>query len=75
MEYEKMDKSIGAVLKRYRTERRLSLRDVGEMLQVNNSTVSRWESGENAISAKDLLHYVDLLGFSYDQFLDDFKNQ
>lgn len=73
MKYDEMDKKIGSVLKRYREKKGLSLRAVGEILNVNNSTIIKWESGINSIVAKDLLHYLDLLGFTYEQFIDDLK--
>ena len=74
MKYEDMDKYIGIVLKQYRKENKLTVRTVGEMLSLNNSTISRWETGENSIRAKDLLHYLDLLGRSYDEFLLDLRD-
>ena len=73
MKYDEMDIKIGAVLKKYRKEKRLTIRKIGDILGINNSTVSKWESGINAISAKDLLHYLDLLGITYEQFIEDLK--
>ena len=67
------DIKIGAVLKKYRKEKRLTIRKIGDILGINNSTVSKWESGINAISAKDLLHYLDILGITYEQFIEDLK--
>lgn len=73
MKYDEMDIKIGAVLKKYRKEKRLTIRKIGDILGINNSTVSKWESGINAISAKDLLHYLDILGITYEQFIEDLK--
>ena len=73
MKYDEMDIKIGAVLKKYRKEKRLTIRKIGNILGINNSTVSKWESGINAISAKDLLHYLDILGITYEQFIEDLK--
>ena len=73
MKYDEMDIKIGAVLKKYRKEKRLTIRKIGDILGINNSTVSKWESGINAISAKDLLHYLDVLGITYEQFIEDLK--
>lgn len=73
MKYDEMDAKIGATIKRYRNERKLTVRDVGEMLKIDNSTVTRWESGENAIRARDLLHYLDRLGYTYEKFISDLK--
>ena len=74
MKYEDMDKCIGIVLKKYRTDKKLTVRTVGEMLSLNNSTIIRWETGENSIREKDLLHYLDLLDRSYDEFLKDLNS-
>ena len=41
MNYDDMDAFIGTVLKSYRKFKRLTIRQVGEMLDVDNSTVSR----------------------------------
>lgn len=74
MKYEEMDKSIGKVLRRYRKDRKLTVRAAGEMLELNNSTITRWETGENSIRAKDLLHYLDLLDRTYDEFILDLRH-
>ena len=73
MNYDDMDALIGTVLKSYRKFKKLTIRQVGEMLDVNNSTVSRWETGENAISAKLLLHYLDILYCPYERFISDLR--
>lgn len=73
MKYEDMDRCIGIVLKKYRNDKKLTVRVVGESLGLNNSTIIRWETGENSIRAKDLLRYLDFLGRTYDDFLLDFS--
>lgn len=77
MKYDEMNVKIGNLLKKYRESirPRLTVRAVGEKLGIDNSTVIRWESGENAISAKDMFRYLDLLNVDADQFVDDLKGE
>lgn len=69
MNYNEFDKVIGNELRNIRTKRRLTVRQVGEMLGLDNSTISKWETGKASIRAKDLMRYLDLLGVSYSEFI------
>lgn len=69
MNYNEFDKVIGNELRNIRTKRRLTVRQVGEMLGLDNSTISKWETGKASIRAKDLMWYLDLLGVSYSEFI------
>lgn len=69
MNYNDFDKVIGNELRNIRTKRRLTVRQVGEMLGLDNSTISKWETGKASIRAKDLMRYLDLLGVSYSEFI------
>ena len=69
MNYNEFDKVIGNELRNIRTKRHLTVRQVGEMLGLDNSTISKWETGKASIRAKDLMRYLDLLGVSYSEFI------
>lgn len=69
MNYNEFDRIIGNELRNIRTKRRLTVRQVGEMLGLDNSTISKWETGKASIRAKDLMRYLDLLGVSYSDFI------
>lgn len=69
MNYNDFDRIIGNELRNIRTKRRLTVRQVGEMLGLDNSTISKWETGKASIRAKDLMRYLDLLGVSYSEFI------
>ena len=73
MKYEDQDLIIGAVLKKYRNEKGLSIRQAGERFKIDNSTVSSWEIGKNSITAKELFKYLEFLGHSQDDFYRDYK--
>ncbi len=59
---------IGSLLKEIREEKRLTLRTVAEGYGKDNSTISKWETGDNKISAEELVNYVNYLGLDIDQF-------
>ena len=61
-------KRLGEALKKAREDAGLSLRDAAERFRVNNSTISRWETGDNDIPATKLIDYVNMLGISIDDF-------
>ena len=61
MNYRNFDKVLGDELRNLRNKRKLTIRQAGEMLGLDNSTVS--------ISAKELMRYLDLLGVSYSEFI------
>lgn len=69
MDYNKFDQVVGNELRKLRKQKRLTVRKVGEMLDIHNSTVSKWETGVNSITAKELMRYLDLLGVSYSEFI------
>lgn len=71
--YDNFDKKVGEGLKRLRNEKRLTLRQVGEIFDINNSTIARWESGENSISAKLLFKYLEFYGITYEDFISSLK--
>ncbi len=69
MDYETFDAIVGNELRKLRKQKKLTVRQVGDMLGVHNSTVSKWETGYNSITAKELMRYLDLLGVSYSEFI------
>lgn len=69
MDYNNFDQVVGNELRKLRKQKRLTVRKVGEMLDIHNSTVSKWETGVNSITAKELMRYLDLLGVSYSEFI------
>lgn len=69
MDYKNFDKVLGNELRNLRNKRKLTIRQAGELLGLDNSTVSKWETGHSSISAKELMRYLDLLGVSYSEFI------
>lgn len=60
------DVILGELLRSEREQRRVSQAQLGERLGVTKMTVSRWESGDRAMTAKRLLEYCRALGIAAD---------
>lgn len=65
---EEMRVRIGKELRRLRQSHHLSLRAVADKYGKDNSTISKWETGDNNISAIDLIDYVEFYGVTIDEF-------
>ena len=58
--------NIAKNLKFFRKERRVTQKKLGEVLGVENNTISSWESGTNSIDASSLMEICDYLNVSLD---------
>ena len=61
--------AIGEQLKEARLVKKLSLYQAGDLMNVDHSTVKKWESGTNNISAADLIKYLQILEVDIEQFI------
>jgi len=52
-----------------REERRLSVVDVAEQLQIHRSTLDNWEAGRRQITPDKLVQLAEILGFTVDYLL------
>lgn len=64
------NKAIGDQLKIERQNCGLTLREAATKLGVDNSTISKWESGKNKITAVDLIRYLNILKVRLNDFAD-----
>ena len=62
-------KSLGEVLKKYRTERNMTQEFVAESLGVSRQTVSKWESGRSDPSTSNLIALAKLFGVAPEELL------
>ena len=58
--------NIAKNLKFFRKERKVTQKKLGEVLGVENNTISSWESGTNSIDASSLMEICDYLNVSLD---------
>lgn len=57
-----MGQKINEIIKEFRLKKKLSQKDVAEVMGVSNVAVSKWESGENRIYAEDFEKLKEFLG-------------
>lgn len=62
-------KSLGEVLKRHRTECKMTQEFVAETLGVSRQAVSKWESGMSAPSTTNLMALASLFGVAPEDLL------
>ena len=62
-------KTFGARLKELRIERKLSHTELGKIIGVNGSTISRWENGVISIKDEDLVRVAKFFGVKTDFLL------
>ena len=67
---QEFNKKLGYVLKETRKAKKMKQPEVADRLKVSKMTVSRWESGDRAMSAKSLKEYCEVLGVSVQSILD-----
>lgn len=60
------DTTLGEMLRDEREQRRVTQVQLAEKLGVSKMTVSHWESGDRAMTAKRLLEYCRALGIAAD---------
>ena len=63
---------LGNELQGEREKAGITLREMAVKLDVDNSTISKWETGKNKISAVDLLRYLKVLDIKPDIFFERF---
>ena len=63
--------SLGEVLWKYRTERKMTQEFVAESLGVSRQAVSKWEKGVSDPSTSNLLALAKLYGISVEELLRD----
>lgn len=66
-------KSLGEVIKRYRTQRKMMQEFVAESLGVSRQAVSRWESGASDPSTTNLMALAKLFGVTAEEILKEVK--
>ena len=64
-------RSLGEVLKRHRTECKMTQEFVAETIGVSRQAVSKWESGKSAPSTTNLLALAKLFGVEAEELLKD----
>ena len=66
-------KLLGEVIKRYRTQRKMTQEFVAEALGVTRQAVSKWESGASDPSTTNLMALVKLFGVTAEEILKDIE--
>lgn len=67
-------KSLGEVLKKYRTDRKMTQEFVAESLGVSRQAVSKWEQGTSEPSTSNMIALAKLYGITPEELLKDVKN-
>ncbi|MDO5040475.1 MAG: helix-turn-helix transcriptional regulator [Peptoniphilus sp.] len=66
-------KSLGEVLKKYRTENKMTQEFVAETLGVSRQAVSKWENGTSDPSTSNLIAIAKLFNISAEELLSQVK--
>lgn len=69
------DEKIGHTLQLERESAGMTLREMANKLNVDNSTISKWETGVNKISVADLLKYMEILNIKAEDFFREIENE
>ena len=67
-------KSLGEVLKKYRTDNKMTQEFVAESLGVSRQAVSKWEQGISEPSTSNMIALAKLYGITPEQLLKNVKN-
>lgn len=67
MKEKDFDIKLGELLRAERERRHMTQNQVAEKLGVTKMTVSRWESGDRAMTAKRLLDYCKVIGVAAEE--------
>lgn len=67
MKEKEFDIKLGELLRAERESHHMTQIQVAEKLRVTKMTVSRWESGDRAMTAKRLLDYCKAIGIAADE--------
>lgn len=66
--FDEIKLHIAAMLKRIRTEKNITQKELGDYLGVGDSTISAWERGQNSIDMTVLIKICEFLGVSINEF-------
>lgn len=72
-EKSEVQKSLGEVLKQYRTHSKMTQEFVAETIGVSRQAVSKWESGTSDPSTSNLLAIAKLYGISAEDLLKEIE--
>ena len=67
-------KSLGEVLKKYRTDNKMTQEFVAESLGVSRQAVSKWEQGISEPSTSNMIALAKLYGITPEELLKNVKN-
>ena len=67
-------KSLGEVLKKYRTDNKMTQEFVAESLGVSRQAVSKWEQGLSEPSTSNMIALAKLYGITPEELLKNVKN-
>ena len=67
-------KSLGEVLKKYRTDNKMTQEFVAESLGVSRQAVSKWEQGISEPSTSNMVALAKLYGITPEELLKNVKN-
>lgn len=66
---DELNAKIGAVLRKYRKQRKMSMQEVADKLNVTKTAVHYWESGKRSIYADQMLDYCDVIDLDPQQII------
>lgn len=58
----KYDVRIGSILRKYRLQRKMSMQEVADRLNVTKTAVHYWETGKRSMYAVQLIDYCNVIG-------------
>lgn len=67
-------KTLGEVLKKHRTENKMTQEFVAETIGVSRQAVSKWESGKSDPSTSNMVALAKLFGISPEELLKEIRN-
>ena len=60
---------FGKILKELRTEKGLSMKQLSKLVQIGDSSISRWENGQAIVNGDQLIIFSKFFGVSTDYLL------
>lgn len=74
-EKKKSTKTLGEIIKKHRTDSKMSQEFVAEYLGVSRQAVSKWESGASDPSTSNLLAISKLFGITPEELLQEVRGE
>lgn len=65
------DKLIGTAIRSARKRKKMNQESLAQLLGVDRSTISKYETGDNPIDMSTFMQICDVLGMDYVQVLED----